>query len=315
MRRGLAALTAVFALIGPAIAQEWPDRPIRLIVPFGPAGSADVVARLISERLGQALGRPVIVENKPGADGIVGMRDVATARPDGYTLLLNVGSAHTLSPLLFKGSPDPVKDFEPIALISRIGFVVVVNEKHPARTLADYVAWVRANQGRTTLSAGSSGVALISEKFKRVTGLTDAVVVSYKGPGFPAVVSGEVDMTIDAFNSIALVKSGRLRPLGVLATRRAAALPDVPTLDELGIPGMAFTSWAGLLGPAGLPRPIVERLSREIGAILAAPDMVRRFAEFNHEIVAGSPSDFAAQIGGDIREWSDLLKTTGYRVQ
>ena len=312
----IAASAQLFLMAaGPAGAQQFPDKPIRLIVPFGPAGSADVVARLISEKLGQALGTSVLVENKPGADGTVGMQYVATAKPDGYTLLLNVGSAQTLTPVLNKASPNPVKDFEPVSLVSKLGFVIVVNEKFPAKTFQEYVAYARANQSRTSMSAGSSGVALMSEKFKKAVGIPDAVIANYKGPGFTAVVTGEVDMTIDGFNALALIKAGKLRPLALLSPQRNPILPEVPTLDELGVKGMNFASWAGLLAPAGTPKPIIAKLHEAVVAVMADPAMVKRFGDYNHEVVAGTPAEFAAQIAADLKEWQDLVQSTGFRVK
>lgn len=313
VRRFLAFALATVSLA--AAAQEYPDRPIRMLVPFGPAGTADVVARLVSDRLALGLGKPVAVENRPGADGIVGMQALASAKPDGYTLIMNVGSAHTLSPVLYRNSPDPIKDFEPISLVSRLGFLVVVNEKSPARSFQEFVTYARANQNKVSMSAGSSGVALISEKFKRVMGMPNVVIASYKGPGFPAVLSGEVDMTIDAFNAFPLIKSGKLRALAVLSPKRIPVLPEVPTMDELGIKGMNFTSWAGLLAPAGTPKPVIARLHKEITAVMAHPDVARRFAEINHEIVAGTPAEFAAQIESDLKEWRELVQSTGYSVR
>ena len=313
--RKLLLVAACALATGATQAQQFPDKPIRLIVPFGPAGSADVVARLISEKLGQALGTPVVVENKPGADGIVGMQYVAAAKPDGYTLLLNVGSAHTLTPVLNKASPNPITDFEPVSLISKLGFVIVVNEKFPAKTFPEYVAYARANQAKTSMSAGSSGVALMSEKFKKAVGIPDAVVASYKGPGYTAVLSGEVDMTIDGFNSMSLIKAGKLRPLALLSPKRNPIMPEVPTLDELGVKGMNFASWAGLLAPAGTPKPVIARLHSAVAAIMADPVMVKRFGDYNHEVVAGTPVEFAAQIAADLKEWQSLVQSTGYRVQ
>lgn len=317
-RRAALACACIFAAglsSLPAAAQTYPDRPIRLIVPFGPAGAADNVARLISDRLGTVLGQSVVVENKPGADGVVGMQSVATAKPDGYTLLLNVGSAHTLTPLLVKTSPDPVKAFEPVSLISKLGFIVVVNEKLPVKTFQDYVAYVRANPARTSISSGSSGVALISEKFKRVIGAPEVVVASYKGPGFTAVLSGEVDMTIDAFNSFPMITAGKLRPLAVLASKRLPSLPDVPTMDELGVKGMDFTSWGALFAPAGTPAPIVDKLHKAVTVVMADPAVRKRFTDINHEVVAGTPAELAKQVASDLQEWRELVQSTGYRRQ
>jgi len=302
----------------PALAwsETYPSKPIRMVVPFAPGGATDVVARLLSQKLGEALKQPVVVENRPGANGIIGADMVARAAPDGYTLLLNTAGAQTLSPVLYKAGYEPLKSFAPISLISNIGFVMVVHPSVPAKTVQEFIALARTRQRPLSLSAGSSMIELIGARFKSAAGTPDIVSVSYRGTGpqMQAVVSGEVDMTIDPFNSMAMIKAGKLRPLAVLSSKRSPALPDVPTMQEAGIPGMAFNSWAGLLAPAGTPKEIVTRLNQEVVRIVAQPDIRERLAAIDYEAVGSTPEQFAGIIAEDAARWAKLVKDTQYKA-
>lgn len=311
--RRIAPALAIVGLAAsvPAHASEYPDKPIRLIVPFGPGGSADNTARLISRELSMSLSQPVVVENRPGADGIIGMRAVASSPPDGYTLLLAVGSSQTLSPLLFKNSPDPVKDFSAISLIATIDMAVVVNANAPYKTFQDYVKFAKAKP--SSISSGSSGITLMSEQFKKVIGLPNAVIIPYKGPGLPAVLTGEADLTLDPSNGLELIRAGKLRALAVMSPAPNPALPGVPTLDELGVTGLNFNTWSGLLAPAGTPAPIVEKLNKAVKELLARPDVQERFAVYNYRIVGSTPKEFSDRIKRDIAGWEDMLE--GSQIQ
>ncbi|MDQ0142363.1 Bug family tripartite tricarboxylate transporter substrate binding protein [Cupriavidus necator] len=308
------------ALLGTMPALAWsdtyPSKPIRMVVPFAPGGATDVVARLISQKLGEALKQSVVVENRPGANGIIGTDVVARAAPDGYTLLLNSAGAQTLSPVLYKAGYEPLKSFAPISQISNIGFVMVVHPSVPAKTVQEFVALAKAKSRPLSLSAGSSMIELIGATFKSAAGTPDVVSVSYRGTGpqMQAVVSGEVDMTIDPFNGMAMIKAGKLRPLAVFASKRSPALPEVPTMQEAGFDGMAFNSWAGLLAPAGTPREIVTRLNQEMNRILAQPDIRQRLAAIDYEVVGGTPEQFAATIAEDAARWAKIVKDTNYKA-
>jgi len=315
-RRGWIGLAAALCL-APALgwADTYPSRPIRLVVPYAPGGATDVVARLFSQRLGEALKQPVVVENRPGANGIIGTDQVARAAPDGYTLLLNTAGAQTLSPVLYKAGYDPVKSFAPISLISSIGFVMVVHPSVPAKTVQEFVALARSGSRPLSLSAGSSMIELIGETFKSTIGAPAIVSAPYKGTGpqLQAVVAGEVDMTIDPFNGMQMIRAGKLRPLAVLASKRSPALPDVPTMQEAGIPGMNFNSWAGLLAPAGTPKEIIARLNHEVSRIVASPDIKERLAAIDYEAVGSTPEQFAAILAEDSARWAKLVKDTHYK--
>jgi len=298
-----------------AWSDAYPSKPIRMVVPYAPGGATDVVARLVSQKLSEALKQPVVVENRPGANGIIGTDAVARAAPDGYTILLNTAGAQTLSPVLYKAGYDPLKSFAPVSLISSIGFVMVVHPSVPAKTVQEFVALARSKSRPLSLSAGSSMIELIGETFKATAGTPDMVSVSYRGTGpqMQAVVAGEVDMTIDPFNGMAMIRAGRLRPLAVLSPKRSPALPEVPTMQEAGIQGLNFNSWAGLLAPAGTPKEIVERLNQEIVRIVAEPEIKARLAAIDYEAVGSTPEQFAAVIADDAARWARLVKDTNYK--
>nr|AEV57466.1 hypothetical protein [uncultured bacterium] len=292
-------------------AQAYPDgKPVRLVVPYAPGGAADIVARLLAEKLATGLATTVFVENRPGADGAIGGQAVASAKPDGLSLLVTVSSAHTLTPLISKGAPDPVRAFEPVATVGKLGLIAVVRSDFPARTFQEYVAYARSNPGRSSIGSSTSGIALTSEKLKRAAGLPGVVVVPYKGPVFPALLTGEIDMTLDPFNSVSLIKAGKIRPLAVVAEQRNAEFPDVPTLAELGYKDIRYSSWIGVLAPAGTPRPVVDRLNAAIATAMASPDVLKRFQDHHYEVMVTKPAEFAALIASDIAEWKALIAST-----
>lgn len=316
-RRLVLSAAALSCAPGLAWSDSYPNRPIRIVVPFAPGGASDVVARMMSQKLSEALKQAVVVENRPGANGLIGTDLVARAAPDGYTLLLNTAGAQTLSPVLYKATYDPLKSFAPISLISSIGFVMVVHPSVPAKTVQEFVALARSGTRPMSLSVGSSMIELIGETFKSTTKTPEIVSVSYKGTGpqMAAVVAGEVDMTIDPFNSMQMIKAGKLRPLAVLSPKRSPALPDVPTMQEAGIPGMTFNSWAGLLAPAGTPGEIVSRLNEEIVRIVTLPEIKARLAAVDYEAVGSTPEQFAATIAEDTARWAKLVKETNFKLK
>ena len=313
---GLAACAAGWSLPARA-ADEWPSRPIRLIVPFSPGGATDIVARIVSQKLGEALKQSVVVENRSGANGMIGTEAVARAAPDGYTLLLNTAGAQTLSPVLYKASYEPLKSFAPVSLIANIGFVMVVNPKVPARSVKEFVELARSGKRHMSFAGGSSMVSLIGEQFKLNIGTPDMVNVQYKGTGpqMQAVVGGEVDMTIDPFNSLEMIRAGKLRALGVLAEKRSPSLPDVPTMKEQGFDHMVFNSWAALLAPAGTPPAIVQRLNAEMTKIVAMPDVREQFAKIDYEPMGGTPEQLATLITDDTARWRKIVKDTKFMAE
>ena len=306
-----AVVAAACALFGSVQAQTYPDgKPIRLVVPYAPGGAVDIVARLLTDTLRNELKTTVIVDNRPGGDGSIGSQAVASAKPDGLTLLVTVSSAHTLTPLLNKSAPDPARAFEPIATVGKLGLMVVVRSDFPAKTFQDYVAYAKSNSGKTSIGSSTSGIALTSERLKRAVGIPDVVVVPYKGPVVTALLGGEIDMTLDPFNSVALIKAGKIRPLAVLADQRNSEFPEVPTLGELGYKDIRYSAWMGILAPAGTPKPIVDRLQSAIAASMRSPDVLNRFREHHYTVMVTKPVEFAALIESDTANWNALLAAT-----
>jgi tripartite-type tricarboxylate transporter receptor subunit TctC len=304
------------ALTGAAWGQAYPNRAIRVVVPYAPGGATDVVARLVSQKLSVALKQPVVVENRAGANGMIGTELVAKAAPDGYTLLMNTAGAQTLNPVLYKANYEALKSFEPISLIANIGFVMVVHPSLPVKTLQDYIALARSKTRPMSYASGTAMIELVTETFKSVAKTPDVASIPYKGTGpqVTAVVGGEVEMTIDPFVSIPMIKAGKLRPLAVLSAARSPALPDVPTMQEAGIAGMNFNSWAGLLAPAGTPRDIVVRLHEEVSRIVATPELRERLAGLDYEPVNSTPEQFATVLAEETARWQKIVKDTGYKA-
>jgi tripartite-type tricarboxylate transporter receptor subunit TctC len=301
-------------------AEQYPNRPIHLIVPFPPGGVADIIARPIAEWVSRSLGEPVVVENHGGATGTMGASYVAHANPDGYTLLLGTTNEIAMSPTLFKSLPyNPTKAFTPITPVAEFPNVLIVGADTPVKTLADLVALARAKPGMLTFASSGIGSTnhLTAEIFQREANIK-ILHVPYKGGG-PAVADvfgGHVTAMFATLPSaIALIKSGKLRALAVTGLHRSPALPDVPTAKEAGLPGLVVTTWNGVLAPAGTPPEIVERLHKVLAAGVADPIIKKNFAQLGAEVEITSPSEFAAQIRNDYDRWSSVIKQAGISAQ
>jgi tripartite-type tricarboxylate transporter receptor subunit TctC len=293
---GASALAAAAAL--PAGAQSgWPQKPIRIIVGFPPGGGADAMARLVASKLPEKLGQPVVVENKTGATGTIASEFVARSAPDGYTLQLAHINSNAIGPLLVaKGRFDPVADFTPIALIGITPQMLCHHPKHPFKDEKDLIAYAKANPGKLTFA--SSGVGSIQhiagEAFKLAAGV-DMLHVPFKGTGeaLSALISGDVDMTFSSTGSaVPQVKAGKLKLLAVCSPKRLPNLPDVPAVSET-LPGYEIATWYGLAGPAKMPKEIVDRINREVRAIVAEPDIAKRLQDLDAEVSSGTPEQFA----------------------
>lgn len=319
--RSTAVLALMFAPALPARAQnDFPSRPVRVVVPFAAGGLVDVVARIVAEQMQAALGRPVVVENQGGAGGTIGAATVARAAPDGHTLLLN-STGHAVTPVLYPGFPfDPVRDFAPIGLLGRQPFVLAVHPSVPANDVGALLAWLRekrgeANFGTTGVGAGSH---LSGELLKARAGV-QFTVVPYRGT--PAavtdLVAGRVDMMIDSQTLLApLMRDGQVRGLAVTTRSRSAMLPDLPTLQEAGVDGYEASSWQALYAPAGTPEPILRRLSELVGRVMAGPDTRRRFAEVGVEpFTDTSAAAMTAHLRDEIAKWEPVLRATAARAQ
>lgn len=269
-----------------AWSDAYPSKPLRLVIPFSSGGATDVVARIVAQKLTEALKRSVVVDSRPGANGIIGTDIVAKAAPDGYTLLASVASAHTLNPSIYKLPYDPLKSFAPVSLVANLPIMVVAHPSLPAKTIQEFIALAKSRPGQINFSSGTSLIQLTGELFKSATG-TNIVAIPYKGTGpqLTAVLAGEVSLTFDPFTALSQVKAGKLRALAILAPKRSPLLPDVPTLEEVGVRGVDVASWVGILAPAGTPNEIGNPLQGEIAKIVAMPDVKERFASISYEPV------------------------------
>ena len=298
-------------------AQPYPNQPVRIIAPFAAGGGTDFIARLIAQKLTEKLGAQVIVENKPGAGGNLGAEQAIRAPADGYTLLLVAGS-YTVNPSLYKLTFDPVNDITPIIQLSQGPFIVTVHPSVPARTLKEFIDLVKKQPDKLSYgSAGSGSVThLASALFLDMTNLK-IVHIPYKGTG-PALndaIAGNVQVLFGSpATTIQHVKSGRLRALAVTTGSRIAAAPEVPTVAESGVPGYEVVLWHGLVGPKGLPRPIVERINSEANAILKVKEMDALLAQDGVSAAGGTPEQFAATIKGDIERWRKIVQQAGVKL-
>ncbi len=313
----LAALALGCATASPALAQ-YPDRPVKIVVPVAAGGGTDFTARVIAEKLGTALGQPVIVENRPGASGNVGVQAVATAAPDGYTLVMPITS-FPVNPSLHKLPFDTVNDFAPIVLAGTLPLVLVVNPSVPAKDLGEFITLARNKSTPLNYANSGSGTTahLAGELFNRMAG-TSLVGVPYKGGG-PAVtdlLGGHVQVYFATIPSVLQhIETGRLRALAVTGSRRTAELPNVPTAAEAGLPGFEVTAWFGLFAPAKTPKPIVDRLNAEIVKILAMPDIRQKMAGHGVEPGGGTPEALGSLLVADIAKWGKLVKEAGIKAE
>ncbi|MGE0802626.1 MAG: Bug family tripartite tricarboxylate transporter substrate binding protein [Lautropia sp.] len=320
-RRMIAAGGAALAAIArPGQAQAaYPARPIRLIVPFAPGGAGDVSARVIADRFGQRFGSPVIVENRPGAGGNIGAQAAAAAEPDGYTLLLGFDGTLVINPHVYSKVPfDSLQDFVPIGKIGDIGLLIVAHPGLEARDLAGAIALSKARRGGLAVGSGGQGTTahLLIELLKQRTG-ADLVHVPYKGagPALVGVMGGETPLAVVGVIGVAQhVASGAVRALAFSSTQRAPGLPDVPTIGESGVSGLAVNSWNGLLAPARTPRPVIELLARELNAALADAGVRERLAKLGYASGATSPEAFGAEIRAAFDEYGRVVKTAGIRA-
>jgi tripartite-type tricarboxylate transporter receptor subunit TctC len=320
-RRRLLHLAAAAAVLGArsAGAQAYPARPVRVIVPFAPAGPTDVFARLMAQKLSEQLGTQFYVENIAGAGGNIGAGRAAQAPADGYTILVNGGN-HVVNPALYQHvSYDPIKDFDPVTIAVSAPAVLTVHPSLPAPTVQDLVALIRANPGKYSFASPGTGTPphLVGELFRLSLGL-DLVHVPFNGGG-PAIGSTVAGHTPISFGSTApavpLVKDAKLRALAVSSKRRSPALPDAPTMTESGYPEVVGESWFAAVVPAGTPREIVVQLNREIARAIAQPDMQERLAALGYEPVASTPEDAAARFQAEMAKWGKVISHAGIKAQ
>jgi tripartite-type tricarboxylate transporter receptor subunit TctC len=317
-KRGLGALSRVMlaaALAGAAataFAQAYPTKPVRIVVPFGPGGVADISARAVAQKMGESMGQQVIVENRPSAGGILASETVAKADPDGYTLLF-ITNGNSVSESLFKSLPyNSVKDFAPVSTVGFFDFVFVVKSDSDIKSMQDLLARMRANPGKLnigTINPGS-GQHLSAELFKSMSGV-DAQIITYKSTPevITAVISGQVHVGLDIVAPVmAQVKGGALRMIAVSSKNRSPILPDVPTVAESGVPGYESESWNGVAAPVKTPPAVLERLNKEVRAAVAAPDVQQRLRNLGIDARAGTPEQLRERLVADIAKWKAVIE-------
>jgi tripartite-type tricarboxylate transporter receptor subunit TctC len=319
VKRVLLALAAL-AVASAAWAQGYPNKPIRVLVPFVPGGNVDITARTIAPALGEVLGQPVIVENRPGAAGMLGAQAMLAAGPDGYTLMMGSNSSLAVAPNLYSNWPyDPLKGIAPITNLQITPFVLVVKPALPAKTLEEFLKLARENPGRLTMASGGNGSSnqLVGELFQMMTGVKFSHV-PYKGTGAALVdlAGGQVDMLFDqASSTVGNVRGGKIRAIAVASSARQGALPDTPTFAEAGVRDFEIDNFTGLVGPAGMPADAVAKIQAAAVKALATPMVRERFASLGVQPVGSTPDQFAATIREDLARWSKVIKAAGIKAE
>jgi tripartite-type tricarboxylate transporter receptor subunit TctC len=314
----LLALPASALYITPASAQAYPSKPVRLIIPFPPGGSNDVVGRMIAFQLSEPLGKQVVADNQGGAGGIIGTEAAARATPDGHTLLL-ISVAYAFGASMYKLPYDPLTAFTPVTILGTGPVVLAVTAKLPVNSLKELLVLAKEKPGQ--LNYASAGVGsfqhLASSLFKLQSGL-DIVHIPFKGggPAMVDVIAGNTQIAIGSLiQTLPHIRSGRLKPLGVGSAKRVPVLPDVPTISEAGVPGYEATNWWGMVAPSGTPRPVIERLHKELSVILASAETKKRFETEGGEAVQMSPEEFGRFIVSETAKWAKVVKETGIKPE
>jgi tripartite-type tricarboxylate transporter receptor subunit TctC len=323
MKRLLRSLLLIVALavsVAPAavLGQAYPSRPVKIVVPYTPGSGIDIVARILADELRASTGASFIVDNKPGAGGLIGTEQVAKAAPDGYTLMISSSATHSSARFLFRRMPvDEMKDFAHIARLVQAPFILVVNPAVPATTVRQFVEHAKANGPKVNYAYGSATSQVMTTTFERLAGFT-TVGVPYKSqpPAMLDVISNQAQyMFLDFANAMPHVKSGRLRALAVTTSNRLALAPDLPTMAESGFPGYDIVAWMGVSAPAGTPREIVHQLNGEVNKVLAKPDVVAKLTSNSFEILPATPQEFEHFVASQIDVWGKRIKEAGIEPQ
>ncbi len=325
MRRGISALILFAALAAAgspraATPDSYPNRPVRLIVPFAPGGSNDILARTMAQKATAKLGQTMVVDNRTGAGGIIGVEMTAKAAPDGYTLVMGHIGTHAVNPSLYKNLPyDAVRDFTAIAPVASSPNILLVHPAVAASTVGKLIALARGKPAQLNYASGGIGGSthLSAELFKIITG-TDFVHVPYKGggPALIALVAGEVAMLFNNIvSAMPQVRAGKVRALGITSRQRSPVVPELPTLAEAGVPGYEVVSWYGVLGPVGMPLAVVNRLNGTITSIMTAEEMRSRLAAEGVDVMKASPGEFADYVKREIAKWSKVIRQAGIRPE
>ena len=313
------ACAAVLVAAPDARAQSYPTKPIRMIVPFPPGGPIDVMGRITADRLSQGIGQTVVIENRPGAGAVIGSKTVASAEPDGYTLLFGSSGSLAVTPALYKNAGyDPVRSFAPVAAVAEGPLVLAVHPSVPAKTVAELVAHAKANAGKLNYGSGLGTPPHIAYGLFKLLTKTDVLFVPYQGaaPAITDLVAGRHAFIIDAPGVLLPhIQQGNLRALAVTSPKRYAELPDVPTMAEAGYPDFLMTFWTGVVAPAGTPQPVIERLNRAINDGLNSAEMKKSLARFRVEPRPGAPQDFAKFIASESKKWADVIAAANIKLE
>ncbi len=322
-RRTAMLSLAATLLASPTWADTWPSRPIKWIVPFPPGGPTDIFSRAVAQQLQVALGQPVVVENRGGAGGGVGMQALAKAAPDGYTIGLSTTGTHTINPALYgdRVGYDPIKDFTPLTMAVSYVNMLVINANHPARSLKELVDYARANPGKVSFGSAGNGSSnhLSGEVLKMLSG-SQMQHVPYRGSALAMndTLSGQITFMFDILNvAIPQSRGGRVRALAVTSSKRSPFAPDVPTMEEAGVPGYSAAGsdlWFGIMAPAGLPKPVADKLQGELVKVLRSPEMRQAIRAQFFEPYTSSPEEFVKVIRNDSAKWARIVKESGARV-
>ena len=309
---------SALCLSNPAAAQNYPAKPVRIIVPFAAGGMTDVLVRKLAQAVSPALKQPVIIDTKPGGSMIIGAEAAAKSAPDGYTLFIGTSTSQVINPLIFPKLPyDPARDFEAIVPISNIEYVLCVNESVPVKTVREFVQYAKDRPGQLNYATYGNGtsVHLGMELFKQTAGI-DLVHIPFKGsaPSEQELASGRVEAMITAFSVLNFVKQGRVRVLAVTMAKRSAALPEVPTIAESGYPGFESTSWYGLFAPRGTPKEVVRRWNMEMNKALKSPEIADWLRSVGLEPTGGSPEDLAALVQSETRKYKPVVVRAGIKA-
>jgi tripartite-type tricarboxylate transporter receptor subunit TctC len=311
-------LGVTLALAAGAVSAQYPSKPIRFIVGFPPGGSADPTTRIIGAALQEQLGQPVIVENRPGADSAIAAEQVSKMAPDGYSIMFASNSGMTAAVALRKTAPyDPLKDFTPISMVGRATVFFYVHPSIPARTMKEFIEYAKANPGKVVYGTGNPLSILYGQQLVNATGI-QWLHVPYKGEGplNPDILAGRVHCSfLSTGSAVSNAKDARLRPLAVLLDKRSPLLPDVPTIDEAGVPQVTVRQWAGVFGPANLPREIVERLNKEVNAALKRPDVLEKLQSYGYAAEGSTPERLREINRADLELWRRLVKEAGIPLE
>ena len=312
-------LAAAAGIALPAAAQDYPTRNVKIVVPFGPGGPADVYARFLGQHLSETLKRSFVIENRPGAGALIGTDEVVESAPDGYTLLM-MSNTHTVNETLLPNRPyQLMRDLAPVAPVNFSDLVMVINPSVPAKDLKEFIALAKSKPGALNYASSGPGTPyhLAGELFKYMSG-TDIVHVPHRASGEArtSVIGGHTQMMLDAISTMApTVKDGQVRALGVTGKKRSHILPDVPTVDEAGVPGYEATIWLGIMAPKGTPQPIVDKLNAEINKVLNRADVKEAWAKQGVEPLVMSPAEFDKYLQADIEKWAKVVKEANIKVQ